>query len=247
LYKQGTVAVGGAFTLNVNSTSAAPVRKQQGAAVLVANDILASQYVLLSMDASGMWEMQGQTGNAAAGGSLATQYPQLVFPDGYDGYTTNFNGPGGNAANGGVRWPYSVPVPTSFATSRVQVSTLEAGKYMSLAIYSQDLATKYCETTPVSIGAAGAITLTWVSGCVLQPGSYMAMSTSDATGTGKVAMRHVAVSNLASGLTDARGAFVGYTATAVSTGSGASIAFKASVTASFTASTIGPVVWAIGQ
>jgi len=64
---EADVANTGAATLNVNSSSAAPIKKQGGGTALVANDILAGQDTLLVYDGTN-WQMQGQTGNAAAGG-----------------------------------------------------------------------------------------------------------------------------------------------------------------------------------
>lgn len=64
---QADVANTGAYTLNVNSAGAKPVKKN-GTLALIANDILASPFqVLLTYDGTN-WEMQGQAGNAAAGG-----------------------------------------------------------------------------------------------------------------------------------------------------------------------------------
>jgi hypothetical protein len=62
------VANTGAMTLNVNSSSAAGVKKQGGGTAVVANDFLASQWTVLIFDGTN-WQMQGQTGNAAGGGS----------------------------------------------------------------------------------------------------------------------------------------------------------------------------------
>lgn len=57
----------GAYTLDVNSLGAKPVKKN-GATALVANDVLASPFqVLLTYDGTN-WEMQGQLGNAPASG-----------------------------------------------------------------------------------------------------------------------------------------------------------------------------------
>lgn len=52
-------------TLNVNSSSAATIKKQGGGTNLVANDLLASQSVVLIYDGTN-WQMQGQTGNNPA-------------------------------------------------------------------------------------------------------------------------------------------------------------------------------------
>jgi hypothetical protein len=63
---QADVASTGAMTLNVNSTSAAPVKKQGGGTAIAANDFLAGQDTLLEFDGAN-WQMQGQTGNGASG------------------------------------------------------------------------------------------------------------------------------------------------------------------------------------
>jgi hypothetical protein len=60
---EADVANTGAATLNVNASSAAPIKKQGGGAALVANDILAGQDTVLIFDGTN-WQMQGQTGNA---------------------------------------------------------------------------------------------------------------------------------------------------------------------------------------
>lgn len=65
---EADVANTGAATLNVNSSSAAPLKKQGGGTALVANDLLIGQDTLLVYDGTN-WQMQGQTGNASAGGS----------------------------------------------------------------------------------------------------------------------------------------------------------------------------------
>lgn len=56
------VANTGAATLNVNASSAAPVKKQGGGTALIANDLLASQNTWLVYDGTN-WQMQGQAGN----------------------------------------------------------------------------------------------------------------------------------------------------------------------------------------
>lgn len=64
---QADVANTGSATLNVNASSAATIKKQGGGTNLVANDLLAGQDTLLEYDGTN-WQMQGQTGNSAAGG-----------------------------------------------------------------------------------------------------------------------------------------------------------------------------------
>jgi hypothetical protein len=66
---EADVANTGATTLNVNSSSAAGVKKQGGGTALVANDFLASQWVPLIYDGTN-WQMQGQTGNAIGAGTV---------------------------------------------------------------------------------------------------------------------------------------------------------------------------------
>jgi hypothetical protein len=68
---EADVANTGAATLNVNSSSAAPIKKQGGGTALVANDMLAGQDVFLIFDGTN-WQMQGQVGNAAGGGTPCT-------------------------------------------------------------------------------------------------------------------------------------------------------------------------------
>ncbi len=82
LFKMGTVAVSGAFTVNVNGAGPKPVTKQGGGTPLVTNDILAGQYVELVFDGNNNWQMQGQTGNAAAGGGSTPRFDQLLSGDG---------------------------------------------------------------------------------------------------------------------------------------------------------------------
>ena len=66
---QADVASTGAVTLNVNSTSAAGVKKQGGTTALVANDFIIGQDTLMEFDGVN-WQMQGQLGNAPAVGSV---------------------------------------------------------------------------------------------------------------------------------------------------------------------------------
>jgi hypothetical protein len=56
------VANTGAVTLNVNASSAAPIKKQGGGTALLANDMLAGQDVFIIFDGVN-WQMQGQIGN----------------------------------------------------------------------------------------------------------------------------------------------------------------------------------------
>jgi hypothetical protein len=67
---QADVANTGAATLNVNSSVAAPIKKQGGGTALVANDLLAGQDTLMEFDGTN-WQMQGQTGNATGGGGIS--------------------------------------------------------------------------------------------------------------------------------------------------------------------------------
>jgi hypothetical protein len=64
------VANTGAATLNVNASTVAGVKKQGGGTALVLNDFLAGQWTVLVFDGTN-WQMQGQTGNASAGGGVA--------------------------------------------------------------------------------------------------------------------------------------------------------------------------------
>lgn len=81
------VASTGAVTINVNSSSAAPAKKQGGGTALVANDLLIGQWVPFIFDGTN-WQMEGPTGNAAAGGGVSS----------LTGDTTLFN----NAASTGA-------------------------------------------------------------------------------------------------------------------------------------------------
>lgn len=66
-------------TLNVNSSSAATIKKQGGSANLIANDLLASQYVTLLYDGTN-WQMNGQIGNAPASGPSVTSGTYASLP-----------------------------------------------------------------------------------------------------------------------------------------------------------------------
>jgi hypothetical protein len=74
---QADVANTGAMTLNVNSSSAAPVKKQGGGTALVANDFLAGQDNLMEYDGVN-WQMQGQTGNAAGGAATGNSVVNIT-------------------------------------------------------------------------------------------------------------------------------------------------------------------------
>jgi hypothetical protein len=86
------VANTGAVTLNVNSSSAAAVKKQGGGTALVANDLIAGQWTVLIYDGT-FWQMQGQTGNAASGGSGAPATVTLVAKTAsYTSVSADFSG-----------------------------------------------------------------------------------------------------------------------------------------------------------
>jgi hypothetical protein len=65
---EADVANTGSATLSVNGATAATIKKQGGGTNLVANDMLAGQDVLMIFDGTN-WQMQGQLGNAAGGGT----------------------------------------------------------------------------------------------------------------------------------------------------------------------------------
>jgi len=72
---QADVANTGSATLNVNSTSAATIKKQAGGTNLIANDLLVGTDSLLEFDGTN-WQMQGQAGNASGTvTSIATTSP----------------------------------------------------------------------------------------------------------------------------------------------------------------------------
>jgi hypothetical protein len=71
IWFQADVANTGSATLNVNSTSAKTIKKQGGGTNLVANDLLISTWTPLMYDGTN-WQMTGQLGNAAAGGTVTT-------------------------------------------------------------------------------------------------------------------------------------------------------------------------------
>lgn len=62
------VANTGSATLAVNSAAAATIKKQGGGTNLVANDLLAGTWTPVQFDGTN-WQMEGQVGNAAGGGS----------------------------------------------------------------------------------------------------------------------------------------------------------------------------------
>lgn len=68
---EADVANTGSATLNVNSSSAATIKKQGGGTNLAANDLLAGQDTLLIYDGTN-WQMQGQVGNANGAGTVTT-------------------------------------------------------------------------------------------------------------------------------------------------------------------------------
>ena len=63
-------------TLNVNSSSAATIKKQGGGTNLAANDLLAGTWTPLAFDGTN-WQMEGQTGNASSG-TLSVASPYLT-------------------------------------------------------------------------------------------------------------------------------------------------------------------------
>jgi hypothetical protein len=63
---QADVANTGSATLNVNSSAAHTIKKQGGSTNLLANDLLANTWSLMTYDGTN-WQMQGQVGNSASG------------------------------------------------------------------------------------------------------------------------------------------------------------------------------------
>jgi hypothetical protein len=93
------VANTGSATLAINSGTAATIKKQQGSANLVANDLLVGGWTEMQFDGTNM-QMIGQTGNASSGGSgfiqtltapVAANFTQVNFNTGSGVTTTQAN------------------------------------------------------------------------------------------------------------------------------------------------------------
>jgi hypothetical protein len=230
VFKNGSVAVAGTFTINVNSMGVKTVKKQGGWSDLVANDILASQYVELIYDGTN-WEMQGQTGNASAGGGSPIPV-RMWYPNGYYSGTAANTTFSPTNANAGIRFPVTIPSPgISFNNVRIKINTGDAGKFARFAVFN-DLDTSIaCQSSAFSVdtAATGIKDIAMGSPCVLLPGTYYFHSTSDSTAAALTVYPPPGV-ELGSGNTDARGAIVGFASSGcVSTGAGASLAFNSSL------------------
>jgi hypothetical protein len=134
----------------------------------------------------------------------------------------------------------------SMAYVYISVQTAEAGKYASLALYSNDMVSKLCETTPFSVATTGAKRGSWTCSSI-PPGSYYVVVTSDST---------VATASLYffSSVASIESTFSGLTVSGVnldgclSTGTGASIAFIANASGcSWLQETSGVLLFAVGN
>lgn len=148
------VANTGAATLNVNSSSAAGLKKQGGGTALVANDLLAGQWTVLIFDGT-YWQMQGQSGNAAAGGPspLSTTGAGYVKPFGRISYYVVGSSPG---AHGADFWQF-VCCDDGVGIVANSINWLSgasvASSYVAAAIFSDNAGTcnaLLAQTTPIS-------------------------------------------------------------------------------------------------
>jgi hypothetical protein len=76
----------GTSTLNVNSSGAKTIKKQQNAANLASGDLAAAGAVLMEYDGT-YWQVQGQTANAAAGGTSVNVNGSSVSSPNFNGST----------------------------------------------------------------------------------------------------------------------------------------------------------------
>jgi hypothetical protein len=97
-------------TLSVNGQSAKPLKKQAGAAGLVANDLLASPAPYLLIYDGVNWDLQGPTGNA--GGGSATITDGYLMP--FGGFNAFYSG-GFTPAAGTVYYYKFTPSAASFS------------------------------------------------------------------------------------------------------------------------------------
>jgi hypothetical protein len=116
---EADVANTGAATLNVNSSSAAPIKKQGGGTALLANDFLVGQDNFLIFDGTN-WQMQGQTGNAVSSFPVTT--PVAVNSGGTITVNT-----GGSIAVAGSGTVSATSVPFSGVASGTTTNALVAG------------------------------------------------------------------------------------------------------------------------
>jgi hypothetical protein len=143
-------------TLNVNASAAATIKKQGGGTNLVANDLLIGTWSELVYDGTN-WQMQGQIGNAPAGGGSLT-----------------VNGAGA-ATNLSDSTP-AVPIPTIQGNVKFQTSTTNASAYVSgFQRSTAERRTGGC----VFSGAGSSMTILGTDQCLSQNGTTSAVAAVD--------------------------------------------------------------------
>lgn len=186
------------------------------------------------------------TCSADSGGGATTISPKFWYPNGYPGYTTSNTVISFSAANSGIRMTMTTQTPTTMAYVYVHVPTGEAGKFASIALYSADMTTKLCETTPFSVATNGPKQGAW-SCSSIPAGAYYVVVTSDST-VAKVSL--YSYNSVAS----IEATFPGMTVNGfnsngcLSTGTGAGIAFVSNASScTWAQSTSGTLIFALGN
>ena len=157
-----------------------------------------------------------------SGGGGTTVSPRFMYVIGQPGYNAGTTAPiSPSAPNMGVRWPFTVMGSTLSATG-IWVTTApgSAPSFTSLAVYNDAMTTKLCETTPFSTATTGDTLGTWSSACVLPPAPYWMVTTSSNTAV---------QFNCYHPTNEIQDSFAYRATTAVSTGSGAAVAFNANL------------------
>lgn len=237
----------GAVTLNINSRGAIAVKKN-GSAALVADDIKTGQLVVVRYDGTN-FQMLSQLGNAAAGGGGTVSAPYVLL-GASAGAAANSVISG--TANTGICHRFGLQAQHSFTALALEVTvasgTCSGTCGFGLAVYNSAKDSKLGQTTIMTSGgspdfnATGAKSLTWASGAnvsagtlTLAAGTYYACYSTDST-TAQFPMVNTPSAIAANGTNP--GPHHGYQA-ALTTGSGASLAFPSTLSGSFNATSTG--------
>jgi hypothetical protein len=243
IYKTTTTNTGD-LTINVNSSSAAHVRKWQASAVLASGDLAAGAYVPLTYDGT-YWEIT-TIANAPSSGSsgpiISTSGIGAWYPFGRNFAASSAYNPGTGYA---AWWQVTLPFSATFRKINFQIKTASGTSCtggtcgLIFGIFSADAtcSTTYATTTPIVSGGSpdlnsvsgNPITATLTSPVTLAAGAYLIGVATDSSvlvlqGGGEIP----ALDNA-----DATRQFRSMTATV--TGDGSSIAFPANCSAGIAA------------
>jgi len=236
----GTMTSGHLISVNAttNLIADAGVSLQGTDSNVLTSGTISGTAATLCTDANG-----GATTSGCSGGG--TTSPAFWYVLGYPGYNgssqTFFSN---TTANLGGRIAFTIQGTVSSVYIYVYISTADAGKVAALGVYNNAMNSLLCSVAPFSTTSTGAQKLSWLSTCTLSPGSYYLVTTSDST----IAQYSSYYDN--SAVPDISYNVFGRAGSAVSTGSGAGLAFNANLSAivwSAFGSTPGVAIFALGN